>query len=295
MAEPQTGKVIALTGGRDFQKSQYNRAVQSKRQVGSTIKPFLYYAALENGFTSDTTFFSEPTIFTFGENTDSYAPKNFGEVYPNKKIALAAAIAYSDNVFAVKTHLFLGEDLLVDTMKRVGIKQKLEPVPSLPLGTGNINLLDYLNGYNTLANEGIREDLHLINKIIDAKGNIIYEHQNVEEAVLDKGITYILNELLTTTSDFNMVDYNTPTCLSIASKLKHKWAIKSGSTNTDSWAIGYNKKLLVGVWSGYDDNQGLGSKESKYSKNIFADIAEGFLGDTDDTWYKMPDGICRCA
>lgn len=291
IVEPKTGKILALTGGRDYQKSQYNRAVQSKRQVGSTMKPFLYYAALENGFTATTTFLSEPTVFTFNDNNNNYAPQNYAQIYPNKPISMAAAIAYSDNIYAVKTHLFLGEDLLVDTMDRVGVKEGLSAVPSLPLGTGELNIVDYLTGYNTLANEGVKEELHLISKIVDMQGNVIYEHENNEEVVLDKSVTYILNELLTTTYDYNMIDYNSPTCLNIAPKLKNKWAIKTGTTDTDGWTIGYNKELLIGIWTGYDNNQKLGSGDSRHSRNIWATIAEPALNGKEDTWYKMPDDV----
>ncbi|HHT37980.1 MAG TPA: PBP1A family penicillin-binding protein [Mollicutes bacterium] len=290
VVEPKTGKIIALTGGRDYQKSQFNRATQSKRQVGSTIKPFLYYAALENGFTSSTTFLSEPTVFTFGEN-DSYAPNNYGQLYPNKPISMAAAIAFSDNIYAVKTHLFIGEDVLVKTMKRVGVKEKLNPNASLPLGTGELNIIDFLTGYNTIANEGVKVDLHLINKITDANDNVIYEHKNNEEAVLDKNITYILNDLLTTTYDYNMLDYSTPTCLNISAKISNKWALKTGTTDFDAWTVGYNKDLLVGVWTGYDDNKLLASGESKYSKNIWVDTAEGYLKNKEVNWYEMPENV----
>jgi membrane peptidoglycan carboxypeptidase len=101
------------------------------------MKPFLYYAALENGFTPSTTFLSEPTVFTFNNN-ETYAPKNFAELYPHKPISMIAALAYSDNIYAIKTHLFLGKEVLVDTIKRVGIKEKINPHPSLPLGTEEI-------------------------------------------------------------------------------------------------------------------------------------------------------------
>lgn len=290
VTEPKTGKILALTGGRDYQKSQFNRATQSKRQVGSTMKPFLYYAALENGFTASTTFLSEPTVFTFSEE-QNYAPQNYAKLYPNKPISMAAALSYSDNIYAVKTHLFLGEDLLVDTMKRVGVKGKLEPLPSLPLGTGELNIIDFLTGYNTLANEGVKVDLYLIDKVLDMDGTVIYEHKLQEEVVLDENITYIVNDLLTTSYDYNMIDYNSPTCLNIAAKIINKWAVKTGTTDVDAWSIGYNKDLLVGVWTGYDNNQKLETGESKYSKNIWVDTAENYIKGKEDTWYKMPDNV----
>ena len=108
--DPQTGKVLALIGGKDYSISQYNRASSAKRQVGSTIKPFLYYSALENGFTPSSTFLSERTTFNIG--SELYSPKNANNVYANKNISMVSAIAYSDNIYALKTHLFLGEDNL---------------------------------------------------------------------------------------------------------------------------------------------------------------------------------------
>ena len=290
VSEPKTGKILALTGGRDYASSQFNRATNSKRQVGSSIKPFLYYLALENGFTASTTFQSEPTTFTFGNNKQ-YSPQNYAKNYPNKPVSMAAAISYSDNIYAVKTHLFLGEELLPEMMKRVGLKEKLNPDPSLPLGTGSLNIIDYLTAYTTLADEGNKKDLYLISKITDMDGKIIYEHKKNSETVLDKNITYILNDLLTTTYDFNMLDYNTPTCLNIADKIVNKWAIKTGTTDNDSWSIGYNKDLLVGVWVGYDNNQNLIKGDSKYSKNIWVNISETYLKDKKTEWYTMPENV----
>ena len=94
------------------------------RQVGSTMKPYLYYAALENGFTSSSAFTSEKTTFTFN-NQESYSPSNYNNTYGNKPISMATAIAYSENIYAVKTHLFLGEDALINVARRVGITSKL--------------------------------------------------------------------------------------------------------------------------------------------------------------------------
>ena len=127
LTDPKTGAVKGLIGGKNYMASEYNRAISSKRQVGSSIKPFLYYAALENGFTSSSTFTSEETTFVFGQN-ELYSPHNYGNLYGNKEITMAAAIAYSDNIYAVKTHLFLGEDTLVETAKKLGITSKLDEI-----------------------------------------------------------------------------------------------------------------------------------------------------------------------
>lgn len=290
MIEPNSGKIIALAGGKDYSKSQFNRATQSKRQIGSTMKPFLYYAALENGFTASSVFKSEETIFTFSDNS-TYAPRNYAEKYANKNISMAAALAYSDNIYAVKTHLFLGETTLVDIAKRAGINEVLEPIPSLPLGTIEINILDLLEGYNTLANEGVKVENYLIRKVEDINGNVLYERKEDSDAVLNKSLVYVLNELLTGSYDVNLIDALSPSCISLASSLTHKYSLKSGSTDTDVWAIGYNKNILVGVWSGYDNNGEVPNEERAASRNIWGYAVENYLIDKDVEWYEMPSNV----
>lgn len=288
--EPTTGKVLALIGGRNYKESQYNRAIKSKRQVGSTIKPFLYYAALENGFTSSTTFKSEKTIFTFDEDK-TYSPKNYNDKYPNKPITMAAAIAYSDNIYAVKTHLFLGEETLVNLAHRIGINTNLEAIPSLALGTEEISLIEMVQAYGTLASGGYKNEPYFIERIEDKDGNVLYEHQNNSELVLNESHVYIINELLTNTYSSDFIDYNYPTLISLSGKLKKKYAVKTGTTNTDRLIFGYNKDLLIGVWSGYDDNRENEENENQITKNIWYETIEECLKDKEDSWYEMPNNI----
>lgn len=288
--EPTTGKILALIGGRDYKTSQYNRATQSKRQVGSTIKPFLYYAALENGFTSSTTFTSEKTTFTF-ENNKTYSPKNYNDKYLNKPISMAAAISYSDNIYAVKTHIFLGEETLVNIAHRIGIKEQLEPIPSLALGTEEITLLEMMEAYGTLASGGYKNEPYLIEKIEDEKGNILYEHKDNKELVLNESQTFIINELLTSTYQTEFIDNNYPTLISLAGKLSKKYAIKTGTTDTDRLIFGYNKDLLIGIWNGYDDNRESPSEDNQISKNIWYETIEECLKDKDESWYEMPNNV----
>ena len=288
--EPSTGKVIALVGGVDYNTSEFNRVTQAERQVGSTVKPILYYAALENGFTASSTFTSEATTFNMG-NGKTYSPKNYGEKYGNRDISLATAIAYSDNIYAVKTHLFLGENVLVETAKRMGIEKKLQANASLSLGTEEISMLDYSNAYATLANYGVKNDVYLISKITDNDGNILYEHEYKEETVLNKRDVFILNELLSNTYNYDFVDYSSPTMLTISNLLTKKYAVKSGSTNTDYWAVGYNPDMLVMVWNGYDDNRDTSSNQSKITKRIWARTIESILENSDSSWYDIPSGV----
>ncbi len=287
---PNNGKVLALVGGRDYNRSPYNRAIDAKRQVGSTMKPYLYYAALENGFTASSTFTSEKTTFTYEKNK-TYSPQNNNETYGNKPISMATAIAYSENIYAVKTHTFLGYDTLINMARRVGITSDLQAVPSLALGTSEISMLEMVTGYSCFANLGYKVTPHFIERIEDSEGNILYQAKEERELVLNPNLTFILNNLLTATYDSAYIDYNYPTAISIASKLTHQYALKSGTTNTDTWYIGYNHDVITATWCGYDQNQDVVSSEYKYARDIWLQTIEGYMDGKEDVWYEKPDGV----
>ena len=290
MMNPETGGIIALVGGRDYNVSSYNRAIDSMRQVGSTMKPYLYYAALENGFTSSSAFTSEATTFTFNDQSD-YSPRNYNNTYGNKPISMGTAIAYSENIYAVKTHLFLGSDALINVARRVGITSKLENIPSLPLGTNEISIIEMAAGYAAFANLGYKVEPHFIEKVTDSEGNVLYEAKNTKELVLNSSLVFILNNLLTATYDPDYIDYNYPTAISLSSKLTHTYALKSGTTNGDNWNIGYNKNIVSAVWIGYDDNRSLNTSEYKYAQNIWFNSVENYEKGKDDEWYDVPTNV----
>lgn len=290
MVNPSDGGVLALTGGLNYAKSQYNRATMSKRQVGSTMKPFLYYAALENGLVSSSTFKSEKTTFNFSNN-QLYSPSNYNDIYANKDITMAAAVAFSDNIYAVKTHLFLGTDVLVDTAHRAGIQEEITGNPSLALGTSELNMMDFATGYTTLANGGDSQKLHFITRVEDLNGNVLYEFKQKHDYVFNSNDVFILNELLTSTTNSAFSDYTTPTALSLASKMSRKYALKTGTTNTDSWVAGYNPDVLMMVWVGNDEAKEIDSTASYYSKNIWLDTLEGYLADVEPHWYETPQNV----
>lgn len=291
VVNPRNGKVVALAGGKNYSKSQYNRVLKSKRQVGSTIKPFLYYAALNSGMTEASTFKSEKTSFVFQENK-VYNPTNYGNKYANKDISMALALAYSDNIYAVKTHLFLGENTLVDTLKTCGLKETLAPNPSLALGASEINMLDYATAYTTLASNGYKRELYFINKIEDVDGNVLYIHKNKEEKVLNDDALYILNEMMRNTYNYNYVDYNSPTVIYLNGKLNQKYALKSGTTDNDYWISGYNNNVLSIFWAGNDQNEDTPKAYSKIIKDIWLRSVNAFTEDIiDDEWYSLPKNV----
>lgn len=288
--EPKTGKILALTGGKNFYKSEFNRATDAKRAVGSTIKPFLYYQALKSGFTPSTTFTSEKTTFVFSEN-QTYSPHNYANLYAEDDITMASAIVLSDNIYAIKTHLFLGEDKLVNIAKDLNISNNLKQIPSLALGSQEISLLSMMNGYQVLANSGVQNETYFIDHIEDKNGNLVYVHKNKSEQKLDSDLVYILNSMLSNCASTSFISYSYPTCTSLIPKLTHKYAIKTGSTDSDCLIFGYTEDILMGVWTGYDDNRNTTSKESLASKNVWADTIEAFYKDKEAKWYVQPKNV----
>lgn len=291
MIEPKNGGIIALIGGINYGNSQFNRVLNSYRQPGSTVKPFLYYRAIENGFTPSSTFFSKETNFYF-DGKKTYSPKNYGNIYANKEIALSAAIAYSDNIYAVKTHLFLGEDELYNTLRDVGITSKMEKSPSLALGTYEVNIMELAGAYSALANGGFKVKPHLISKVIDNKGNVLYEYKEKnKDPIFNSDITFMMSELLTSTYDSNLINYTYPTCYSMIPSITHKYAIKTGSTDTDSWVIGYTPEVVFASWAGYDDSSNISEKVISGNKSAWITSMEKYFKKKEATWYKVPDNV----
>jgi penicillin-binding protein 2D len=290
--DPRTGEVKALVGGRDYDKSPFNRAVQAERQPGSTFKPFLYYAAIEQGFTPSTQMRSELTTFTFDNGKATYTPHNYNNYYANDSITLAQAIALSDNVFAVKTHLFIGEDKLVETAKKLGITSKLKAVPSLALGTSPVKVIDMVKAYSAFANNGKKVEPVFIKKVVNYNGETIYEYKPSSKQVLDPDAAYVTTQLMTGMFDPKLNDYTTVTGQSIRKEITRPYAGKSGTTETDSWMIGFAPQLVAGVWTGYDHSETIDKiTEKQYAKQIWVQFMEKSLQGKPKKKFKPTKGV----
>ncbi len=273
--DPQTGFVTALVGGRDYNESPFNRATQAIRQPGSTIKPLLYYAALEQGFTPTTMLRSEPTTFTFNNGASQYRPQNFNHQYANDEVTMAQALAVSDNVYAVKTHMFIGQDALVNTAKKMGITTKLKKVPSLALGTSGVKVIDLLNAYSMIANGGRQIEPTFIQRVEDAQGQIIYEAPTNKEQILAPELAYVLSQMMTGMFDHRLTSYATVTGASIQKQISREYAGKSGSTNSDSWMAGFTPGLASVVWTGHDDGKEITlTADKQYAKQVWVQFME---------------------
>jgi 1A family penicillin-binding protein len=291
--DPKNGQVKAMIGGRDYQKSPFNRAVQAIRQPGSTIKPILYYAALENGFTPSSTMRSEFTTFHFDDGTPDYTPHNFNNKYADGEITLAQALAVSDNIFAVKTHLFLGEDTLIHTARKFGLSTKMNEVPSLALGTSGVRVIEMANAYSLFANGGKKVYPTFITRVEDYNGKVIYEKEDESHKVLNPAKAFVMTQMMTGIFDPKLNGYAKVTGNTVIKDITRPYAGKSGSTDTDSWMIGFSPQLVTAVWAGYDAGKVIDVvPEKTYAKNIWAQFMEEALKDKPVKAFRPPkDGV----
>ncbi|WP_085522587.1 transglycosylase domain-containing protein [Tuberibacillus sp. Marseille-P3662] len=291
--KPETGAVKALIGGRNYKKVKYNHAVQAQRQPGSAFKPFLYYSALTQNYTPSTTLVSQQTSFRVNGGQDVWRLHNYNNEYANGPITMMQALALSDNIYAAKTNLAIGPKTLVDTANKAGISSPLKAIPSLALGTSNVNLLEMTRAYSTIANYGARVKPHFIKKVVNSDGDVIYEWHPKKQQVLDQATSYVLAQMMTGIFDPKLNDYNKVTGSSVKDSLTHKVAAKTGSTDANSWMIGFTPELTTGVWVGYSDGRPLNHyPETSYSKDIFAFYMESALeGQPEDSFKDAPKDV----
>lgn len=289
--DPDDGAILSMIGGKDYAESTYNRAMNSKRMSGSTFKPFLYYAALQYGYTPSTKLMSKPTTFALGDG-NSYQPSNFNGYYANKPITLAQALALSDNVYAVKTNMYLGPEKLIETAETFGLRGDFQAVPALALGTASVSVNDMTSAYGILANGGRSISGYTVEKITDRNGKVVYEHEDTSEQLLDPKKAFILTHLMTGMFDVEMNGYTSVTGATISKELSRLYAGKSGTTDSDSWMIGYSPSLVTGIWVGYDDNRNMELvAESAYAKEMWAGFMEGAHKGMAQDVFAMPSGV----
>lgn len=273
---PETGAISSLVGGREYYTSPFNRVTQAKRQPGSVMKPILYAAALESGFSPLTFLLPEKTVFTYDDGRESYSPKNINGKFATHPISLAQAIAVSDNVYAVKTLEEIGYDKFQKMVERLGIQTKLPVAPSIALGTTEVSLLDMTSAYNKIAAQGIDVVPHTILSISDSEGKTVYERKpKKSKRVVTEEDAFVLTHLMTGMFDPVFNDYLTATGVSMRQKQTRPYAAKSGTTESDQYLIGYSPSLTAGVWNGYDIGKNIDVQENQsVTKNIWIEFME---------------------
>src|SRR3990170_1345025 len=235
-----------MVGGFDFKRSEFNRAIQSRRQPGSAFKPFVYGAAIDNGFTAATVIEDSPISYSIPGWNKDWTPENYdGKFYG--PMTLRDALAYSRNVVTIKLAEKTGIDRVISFAKRMGIKSNLERNLSLALGSSGVSLLELVSAYGVFANQGIRVEPMFIKYITDNNGRILERSAPVAEEVLSSQTSYIMTSMLE-----DVIQKGTGRR---ARGLGGAAAGKTGTTNnySDAWFVGYTSNLVTGTWVGFDD------------------------------------------
>lgn len=282
---PFSGDVLCLLGGINYNNSPFNRAINSWRQTGSTIKPLLYYLALENGLDTTTQLISEPVTFHI-ENNEEYSPSNATNNYANGPINMVEALALSDNIYATKTLLLIGSDNLANSLKRFGVKNVVNN-PTIGLGTNQLTPFQLASIYNCFASEGAFFPPQIIKEVTLKNGEVIYQNPSSLRFSLNRKSVLALNYMLLSPFDKSLTSYTTPSLVNY--KTKYTFAAKTGSTNADSWVVGFNKNYTILVHVGTDNNAEL--KNGALAKQLFVSIADNLMDNKQDTFYEVPSDL----
>jgi penicillin-binding protein 1A len=284
--EPQTGYVRAIVGGYDFFRSEFNRAVQAKRQPGSAFKPFVYMAALEAGFTPATRIEDTPVSYAVGPNGQTWKPENYDRRFRGLT-TLQQGIEDSVNVVTVKLQEQVGVNRTIHVARRFGIRSPLTPNLSLALGTSDLSLLELTSAYGALPNQGVWMPPTVIRYVTDAKGKLLEENVPHGREAIPSDIAYVVTHMLR-----GVVERGTG---QVAKSLGRPVAAKTGTTNdySNAWFVGYTPRLVTGVWVGYDRPRSLGRDETggRLAAPIWTSYMTRILGDTPKEDFPVPDRV----
>src|SRR6185437_6162002 len=252
--ENSTGDVKALVGGRDFDESKFDRATQALRQTGSSFKPYVYTAAVDEGAKPDDTILDAPVKFPTGAGV--WSPHNYDNRFEGE-ITLRHALADSRNIPAVKLAQKVGMDTVIAYAHKFGITTRLEPYLPVALGAAEVTLQEQVSAYNTFPNDGVRVTPRFIRKVMDYDGHVLEENYPQVKDVVSVQTARTMTSLLET-----VVQYGT--AAHAGAMLKHALGGKTGTTNdfTDAWFIGFSPAITCGAWVGFDEKKSLGAKET---------------------------------
>lgn len=305
--DPHTGRVLALVGGFDYAASQYNRAVQAERQPGSAFKPFVYAAALDNGFTPASLVLDAPFVMDQGDGQGKWKPKNSSNKFYGPS-TLRLGLEKSRNLMTVRLAQHLGMPLIVDYATKFDIADNIEPTLAASLGAGEVTLMQLTAAYGMLVNGGKHITPTLIDRIQDRRGHTIYKHDERaclpcivpwEESRAEPAIADDREQIIDPLTAYQMVsmmqgvvENGTGRKIRVIGK---PLAGKTGTTNdsTDAWFVGFSPDLVVGVFTGFDQPRslGLGEEGSSVAVPIFRDFMADALKDEPGVPFRMPSGI----
>jgi penicillin-binding protein 1A len=284
--EAGTGLVKVMVGGRDFMESQFNRAIQSRRQPGSAFKPIIYAAALDKGYTPATVIIDSPIVFQDEEHDFTWKPKNYGKKFYGPTL-MRQALAKSRNVITIKIMQDIGIDYVINYARQLGVESDLSRDLSLALGSSGMSLLEVVQAYSVFANQGYLVQPAFITKIEDRDGNVLEEMNPIRTQVIEKSTAYIMTSLLE-----SVVKDGTGKRVKV---LNRPVAGKTGTTNNlfDAWFVGYTPNLIAGVWVGFDKEGSLGVGEtgSRAASPIWLGFMQQILENEPVRVFQVPEGV----
>ncbi|MBL8836410.1 MAG: penicillin-binding protein 1A [Alphaproteobacteria bacterium] len=306
--DPHTGRVLAMTGGWSFDGSQFNRATQALRQPGSSFKPFVYLAALENGFTPSSLILDGPIALDQGAGQNVWQPENASRTYLGPT-TLRRGIELSRNLMTVRLGMQVGIDVVASYVERFGIMDRMPQVLSMVLGAGETTLMRMVTAYGELANGGVRITPQLIDRVQDRNGNTIFRADQ-RECANCAGLTWRAGltapelpdpreRILDPITAFQIVNIMTGvttrgTAAQLAA-LGRPLAGKTGTTNEakDAWFVGFSPDLVAGVYVGFDQPRPLGQGEEggRTAVPIFREFIAEALRDTPIVQFRQPQGV----
>jgi penicillin-binding protein 1A len=253
--EVRTGELKVIVGGKDFSQSPYNRAVQAKRQPGSSFKPIIYLTALEQGFTPDSILRDSPLSYTNPYTGVGWSPKNYRNEY-HGDVTMRKALELSLNTATVRLLESVGLDNVIDMAKQLHITSKFEPNLSLALGTTEVAPIELASAYATFARGGAYIQPVSVRAITTMDGEERYREEAVEEPIVAPDVAYTLVDIMK-----GVIKQGTGRA---AAKMPYYLAGKTGTTDDfrDAWFIGFSPNLLCAVWVGFDKKTNLGAKEA---------------------------------
>lgn len=288
----ETGYIKAMVGGRDFKRSQFNRATQARRQTGSAFKPIVYASALDKGYTPASIIMDSPIIFEWGNK--KWIPKNFEGRFSGPT-TLRNALTHSINIVTVKIAQDIGIDYVKDYAGKLGISSPLQNDLSMALGSSSVSLFELTKAYAVFSNQGNRFKPIFIKKILDRDGNLLEENLPIyypkepteEERLLTPQTSYLMTHLLESVVQ-NGTGWR-------AKALGRPVAAKTGTTDQyfDAWFIGYTPELITGVWVGFDEERSIGENEtgSRAASPIWVSFMSRILKDIPPKEFPIPEGI----
>ena len=284
--DPATGEIRAMVGGYDFKKSKFNRTFQAERQVGSTMKAFVYGTAFTQGRTPATMVNDVATRYVFSK--DVYEPKNYEHDYWGP-IPIWEALRESRNIAAIRTLEAVGIDNVVEFAHKAGVTSSIPSVPSLALGSADLTLKDMVRGYATFALGGLQSPPpFLIKKVVDRNGRVLEAHEGrAGEAVVDAQSNYQLIQCLE-----GVAQRGTG---ARSNELNWPVAGKTGTTDdhTDAWFLGFSTRVCTGVWVGLDEKKTIfrGADGAKVALPIWVDFMKVALSTTPKEEFPVPEGL----